>query len=148
MESRAGRELIVRRGGFNDAQVMLEWKGRAGSYALAVADPASVAALKARLAESAPDKARLKGTGHLGQGSGTRRWSSLMIWLTVLPVVLPLLLWGLVVWEHERIASWAVSHVPVSQERKLGEAVFAQARAKLKLVDGPSAALVKESVLA
>ncbi len=137
-------DLVVRRGGFNDAQVMLEWKGRAGSYALAVADPASVAALKARLKQSAPDKAGLKGTGHLGQGSGTRRWSNLMIWLTVLPVVLPLLLLGLVVWEHERIASWAVSHIPVSQERKLGETVFAQARAKLKLVDGPPAALVRE----
>jgi Zn-dependent protease with chaperone function len=48
------------------------------------------------------------------------------------------------VWEHERIATWAVSHVPVSQERKLGEAVFAQTKAKLKLVDGPPAALVKE----
>lgn len=138
------QDINVRRGGFNDAQVLLEWKGRAGSYALAVSNPACVTALKTRLAQSAPDKAGLKGTGHMGQGKGTRRWSGMMIWFTVLPVALPLLLLGLVLWEHERIANWAISHVPVAQERKLGEAVFAQTRAKLKLVDGPSASLVKE----
>ena len=137
-------EINVRRGGFNDKQVLLEWSGRAGKYAIAVSDPASVEALKAQLAKSAPAKAALKGTGQLGKGTGTRSWSSVMIWLTVLPVVLPLLLLGILLWEHDRVANWAISHVPVEQERKLGEAVFAQTRAKLKVVEGPSTAMVRE----
>ncbi len=137
-------EINVRRGGFNDKQVMLEWSGRAGKYAVAVSDPASVAALKAQLDKSAPAKAGLKGTGQMGHGPGTRRWSSAMIWLTVLPVILPLLLLGILLWEHDRIANWAISHVPVAQERKLGEAVFAQTKARLRVVEGPSAAMVRE----
>lgn len=140
----AWNEINARRGGFNDRQVMLEWSGRAGKYAIAVSDPASVAALKAHLEAFAPAKAGLKGTGQLGQGTGTRRWSGVMIWLTVLPVVLPLLLLGILLWEHDRIANWAISHVPVAQERKLGEAVFAQTRSRLKVVEGPSAAMVRE----
>ncbi len=137
-------DINVRRGGFNDRQVLLEWSGRAGKYAIAVSDPASIEALKAQLAKSVPAKAGFKGTGQLGQGTGTRGWSSVMIWLTVLPVVLPLLLLGILLWEHDRIANWAISHVPVAQERKLGEAVFAQTRARLKVVEGPSAAMVRE----
>ena len=137
-------EINVRRGGFNDRQVMLEWSGRAGKYAIAISDPASVAALRAQLETSVPAKAALKGTGQLGHGAGTRRWSSAMIWLTVLPIILPLLLLGILLWEHERIANWAISYVPVEQERKLGEAVFAQTKAKLKLVEGPPAAMVRE----
>jgi Zn-dependent protease with chaperone function len=136
-------EVTVRRGGFNDAHVMLEWSGRAGNYALAVSDPASVAVLQAQLAQSAPAKAGLKG-GSPVRDAGTRRWTRMMLWFTVLPVVLPLLLLGVLLWEHERIAGWAVSHIPVAQERKLGEVVFAQTRAKLRLVEGPPAALVRE----
>jgi Zn-dependent protease with chaperone function len=137
-------EVAVRRGGFNDAQVMLEWRGRAGNYALAVADPASVAALKAQLALSAPAKAGLKGTGQMGTGRGTRRLTGVMIWLAALPVVLPLLLLGILLWEHDRVAAWLVSHIPVAQEKKLGEMVFSQTRARLKLVEGPPAAMVRE----
>ena len=137
-------EVSARRGGFNDSQVMLEWSGRAGKYVLAVSDPACVAALKTELAKSAPDKAGMKGTGQLGSGAGTRRWTSMMLWITILPVVLPLLLLGALLWEHDRIAAWAVSHIPVAQERKLGETVFAQTRARLKLIEGAPAAMVRE----
>ncbi|MBL8383763.1 MAG: M48 family metallopeptidase [Burkholderiales bacterium] len=137
-------EITVRKGGFNDAQVMLEWQGRAGSYALVVSDAAAVAALRAQLAQSAPEKARLRGTGHLGADARTRRWSHLMVWATLLPIVLPIVLLVLLLAEHDRIAAWAVSHVPVAQERKLGEAVFAQAKARLRLVDGPPQAMVRE----
>ena len=136
--------VSVRRGGFNDAQLMLEWKGSAGNYALAVADAAAVAALEAQLAVSAPNKANAKGSGQLGGDIRTRRWSHAMLWFTVLPVALPLLLLGLILWEHERVAAWAVSHIPVAQERKLGEMVFAQTRARLKLVEGPPAAMVRD----
>ena len=137
-------EINVRRGGFNDSQVMLEWAGRGGRYVLAVTDPAALAALKAQLAISAPAKAALKGDGQPRTDGATRRWSQMMLWFTVLPILLPLLLLGILLWEHERIAAWAISHVPVAQERKLGELVFAQTKARIKLVDGPPAAMVRE----
>ena len=47
-------EISVRKGGFNDSQLMLEWSGRSGNYVLAVTDAAAVAAIKAQLAQSAP----------------------------------------------------------------------------------------------
>lgn len=137
-------EVGARRGGFNDAQVMLEWEGRAGRYALAVADPAAVAAIRDRLAESAPDKAKLKGAGGMGAGRGTRRWSHLMLWATVLPILLPVLLIAVLLIEHERVAAWAVSHIPLEQEKKLGALVFEQTRARLKPVEGEALKLVRE----
>lgn len=137
-------EIAVRKGGFNDSQLMLEWSGRSGQYVLAVADAAAVAAIKVRLAQSAPAKAGLQGSGQMGRDAGTRKWSHLMLWLTVSPVLLPLLLLGALLWEHERIAAWAISHVPVAQERKLGEVVFAQTKARLKLIDGPPTAMLRE----
>lgn len=137
-------EINVRRGGFNDSQVMLEWAGPSGRYVLAVTDPDAVAALKAQLAKSAPAKATLKGDGRPRTDGATRRWSRMMLWFTVLPIVLPLLLLGIVLWEHERIAAWAIAQVPVAQERRLGAVVFAQTKARLKLVDGPPAAMVRE----
>lgn len=140
----AWTEINVRRGGFNDSQVMLEWAGKSGRYVLAVTDRQAVAALKAQLAASAPAKATLKGDGTPRTDGATRRWSQMMLWFTLLPIVLPVLLLGILLWQHERIAAWAISHVPVAQERKLGEVVFAQTRARLKLVDGPPAAMVRE----
>ena len=137
-------EINVRKGGFNDSQLMLEWAGRSGKYVLAVTDAAAVMAIKAQLAQSAPAKAGLKGTGQMGRDAGTRKWSHLMLWLALGPILLPLLLLGAVLWEHERIAAWAISHVPVAQERKLGELVFAQTKARLKLVEGPPATMVRE----
>ena len=137
-------EINLRKGGFNDTQLMLEWTGRSGRYVLAVTDAAAVAAIRAQLAQSAPAKAGLKGSGQMGRDAGTRKWSHLMLWLTLGPVLLPLLLLGALLWQHERIAAWAIAHVPVAQERKLGEAVFAQTKAKLKLVEGPPATMVRE----
>jgi predicted Zn-dependent protease len=137
-------EVAVRKGGFNESQLMLEWAGRAGKYALAVTDPAAVATVKAQLAQSAPEKSRIKRGAAMGGDASTRRWSHAMLWMTVLPILLPLVILAGLLIEHERVATWAVSFVPVAQERKLGELVFAQARAKLRPVEGPPAAMVRE----
>lgn len=137
-------EINMRKGGFNDTRLMLEWTGRSGRYVLAVTDAAAVAAIKAQLAQSAPAKAGLKGSGQMGRDPATRKWSHLMLWLTLGPILLPMLLLGALLWQHERIAAWAISHVPVAQERKLGEAAFAQTKSKLKLVEGPPATMVRE----
>lgn len=134
-------EITVRKGGFNDSRLMVEWTGVAGRYALAVADAPDVAVLRAHLREHAPKSAGPAGSGRMGVDGATRAWSHGIFWVTI---VLPMLLLGAIIWEHDRIAGWIVSLAPVAQERKLGEIVFNHTRAKLKLVDGPPAMMVRE----
>jgi predicted Zn-dependent protease len=64
--------------------------------------------------------------------------------LILLFVVVPALALGGLVVEHERVAEWAVSLVPPEQERKLGEFVFEQHKARLRLVEGPAQAMVRD----
>ena len=127
-------EVTVQRRGFNAAQVMLEWPGKAGRYAISVQDPAAIAALaQARPQAPPPRGARADGT--------TRAWVHGVVWATV---VLPLLLLGLVLWQHDHIVGWAVARVPVSEERRIGEMFFEQTRSRLKLVEGEPARMVRE----
>ena len=128
-------EVAVHKTGWDGSQVRLEWQGKAGRYALMLGDPASVAAVRAMLPKgvagiktSRPDRA-------------TRAWLHSMIWLLF---ALPVLALVAVIWQHDRIAGWAVSHIPVEQERKFGEMVFAQQKAKLKLVEGKPLELVRD----
>lgn len=132
--------ITARKGGFNDRHLMLEWQGRAGRYTLAVSDPASIAAARKQI-EATTGKAAVKGGGQMGFDRRTRAWSHGALWVTC---VLPVLLLAGMLWEHERIAGWAVSLAPVEQERKLGAMVFTQAKAKLRLIEGPGANLVRE----
>ena len=67
------------------------------------------------------------------------------IWLLVwIFVVIPVLLLGALVWQHDRIAAWAVARIPVEQEMKLGEIFFSQHKAGLKLIDGPALELLRD----
>ncbi|MFN0164182.1 MAG: M48 family metallopeptidase [Burkholderiales bacterium] len=133
-------DVATRKGGFNDRALLLEWSGRAGRYALSVGDTAAIAAVRARLASAQPQR-QIAGSGVMGQGAATRAWSHAFVWGTI---VLPLLFVGALFWQHERIAAWAVSLIPVAQERKLGEAVFAQAKTRLTLSEGPATNMVRE----
>jgi len=121
--------------GWDGAQLRLEWKGRAGVYSLAVSDAQAIAALKGLAGGKAAAKsARPDGA--------TRSVVHLVIGVTVL---LPLLLFAALVWQHDRIIAWAVSHIPVEQEMKLGEIIFAQHKTGLKLVEsGPALEMVRE----
>lgn len=114
--------------------LMLEWPGSKGHYALSVSDPAAVQAIKALRGQSAPAR-------HKGQDRATRAWLHGALWLTVVGPVLAI---ALLLWQHERIAVWAVDRIPVEQERQLGETVFAQTKAKLKLVEGAPQQLVRD----
>jgi predicted Zn-dependent protease len=133
-------EVAVRKGGFNDGALLIEWTGRAGAYALAVRDAAAKAAVSARLAAAAPHR-KIAGSGVMGQGRATRAWSHAFVWGTI---VLPLVLIAALLWQHDRVAGWVVALVPVEQERKLGELVFAQAKARAPLIDGPATTMVRE----
>lgn len=128
-------EVTLKHQGFNGSQLLIEWPGKSGRYAISVADPAAIKAIAAKGAQKAtPVKvARPDAT--------TRAWSHGLIWVFL---VLPVLLLGLVIWQHERIAEWAVARIPVAQERQLGEMVFSQNKARLKLVEGAPLVMVRE----
>jgi beta-barrel assembly-enhancing protease len=120
--------------GWDGAQMRLEWHGDAGTYALTSGDAQVYAAIKKLAAgkspvqSSQPDRA-------------TRALSHALIGLLV---VLPLLLAAVVVWQHQRIVGWAVGHISIEQEVKLGDIIFNQQKARLKLVEGPPLAMVRE----
>ena len=120
--------------GWDGTQLRLEWKGSAGAYSLMSGDAQLAAAIlilaagKSELRTARPD-------------SATRAWSTALIWISV---VLPLLVLGGIVWQHQRIAAWAVEQISVEQETKLGEIIFSQHKAGLKLVEGESLTMVRE----
>ncbi|BBJ22687.1 M48 family metallopeptidase [Candidatus Nitrotoga sp. AM1P] len=137
----AWRDISVRKGGFNDSQVMIEWQGRAGSYMLTVSDLSSVTTLKAQHKTATQNKENIKTAGAKIQDRATRAWSNAFIWGIFL---LPTLVLIAIIWEHERLAAWAISHVTVTQERKWGEQIFALTKQHLTLAEGPGATMVRE----
>ncbi|HEY4372610.1 MAG TPA: M48 family metallopeptidase [Burkholderiales bacterium] len=112
--------------------LLLEWPGRRGRYAIRVADAAAVRTLEAM---------RPTAFTQPGGDRATRAWVRRLIFGTV---VLPLLLIGLALWQHERIAGWVADQVPVAQERRVGELLFARTKAQLTLVEGPAAQMVRD----
>ena len=130
-------EIAIHKTGWDGSQVRLEWQGRAGRYALMLPDAATVAAVTT-LRKAGGHGASIQAARPDGS---TRAWSNSMIWLTF---VLPVLMVVALLWQHDRIAAWAVSVISVEQERKLGEFVFAQQKAKLRMVEGKPLEMVRE----
>ena len=130
-------DITLTRGGWDGSQLSLGWSGRAGRYTLTLTHKEAISAVTA-LAKHAKGVAPVKRTKADG---ATRVWVHALLWLTF---VLPAAVLVAVLWQHDRIAAWAVSHIPPEQERKLGEMVFAQQKAKLKLVEGKPLDMVRE----
>ncbi len=130
-------DITLTRGGWDGSQLSLAWSGRAGRYTIALTGKTAISAVTA-LAKGAQGASAI--TRATADGT-TRAWSHSMIWLLF---VLPVIALAAVLWQHDRIAAWAVSHIPVAQERKLGEMVFAQQKAKLKLIEGKPLDMVRE----
>lgn len=134
VEVPAWAALQWRRGGFNDAQLFVEWASGVGQYALTVSDPAAQSALLphlkgAREARIAPSR-------------GTRRTS---VGLIITLVGLPILLLVLFLSQTNHIVDWAVSRIPVDTEIKLGRQAFAQQKASLSLQDDhPALPMLRE----
>lgn len=128
------RRITWRRGGFNDAQLIIEWTSDAGAHSLVVQDPAAQTALLAHLA---PDT-----RAGAGPSRATRRASNAVI---ALLLVVPLVLIGLLLTQADHLIDWAVAKIPVETEIRLGREAFAQQRARLVLEDAhPAAAMVRE----
>ncbi len=130
-------DITLTRGGWDGSQLSLAWSGRAGRYTIGLTDKTAINAVAAlaKTAKGAAAVTRARGDG------ATRAWIHALVWTTF---VLPLLALVAVIWQHDRVAAWAVSHIPPEQERKLGEMVFAQQKAKLKLVEGKPLEMVRE----
>ena len=126
--------IELRKSGWDGAQLRLEWKGTAGMYSLSPLDAGTSDALLKYAAGKSPLQSSRS-------DAGTRAWTQALIWLTL---ALPLLLVGAVVWQHDRIAAWAVSHISEEQEAKLGAILFEQQKARLKLVEGPALNMVRD----
>ena len=134
-------DITLTRGGWDGSQLSLSWQAggeRAGRYTITLTDKAAIKAVSAlaKTAQGAGAVTRAKADG------ATRAWSHLVIWFLF---VLPVIALAAVLWQHDRIAAWAVSHIPVEQERKLGAMVFAQQKAKLKLIEGKPLDMVRET---
>lgn len=116
--------LRWRKGGFNDTQLLVEWKADEGDFSLSVGDEASQAALLAHLPGTTRDAS--------GQSRATRTASNTMI---LVLVFLPIVVVGLLIWEADRLIDWAVSNIPVETEIRLGREAFAQQRQGLALAE-------------
>ncbi|MFM9969657.1 MAG: M48 family metallopeptidase [Burkholderiales bacterium] len=120
--------------GWDGAQLRMEWQGAAGTYSLAVSDKQTIAALskfssgKSTIQSVKPDAA-------------TRTVTHTLIWVSLL---LPVLLLAAIFWQHQSIAAWAVSHISVEQESKLGEIIFSQHKNSLKPVEGAPLEMVRD----
>ena len=130
-------DITLTRGGWDGSQLSITWSGRAGRYTIGLTDKNAISAVAAlaKATQGAPAVTRARPDG------ATRVWMHTLVWITF---VLPLIALVAVIWQHDRIAGWAVAQIPPEQERKLGELVFAQQKAKLKLVEGRPLDMVRE----
>lgn len=126
--------LRWRRGGFNDAQLLLDWSGEAGAFSLSIADPAAQADVMRHLAPTA------RATS--GATRGTRRASNAAM---ALLFGLPLLVLALLVWQADRLIDWAVAKIPVETEIRLGREAFTAQRRGLAIAEShPALPMVRE----
>ena len=126
--------IELAKSGWDGSQLRLEWKGSAGAYSLMIGDSEAVAAIR----KFADGKSKFAASG---ADPVTHRLSMALIAITL---ILPLLLIGGIVWQYDRIAAWAVDLVSIEQEAKVGEILFLQQKAGLKLVEGPALEMVKD----
>ena len=129
-------KIALAKSGWDGSQLRLEWTGIAGAYSLIAsaaeshvhAAIAKLAAGKSEVQVAKPDHA-------------TRAWSrGLILFFFVLPVVLV----GAIIWQHDRIVAWGIGLITVEQEAKLGEILFAQQKRGLKLVEGESLTMERD----
>lgn len=113
-----------RRGGFNNSQLLLEWRDDTGHYSLSVADIAVQAALLPHLQAGTREEKR--------RVPGTRRWIGTLVGVFV---GLPLLALILLFTQAGKITEWAVGKIPIETEKKLGAQAFAQYRLSAPLVE-------------
>ena len=126
--------IALAKAGWDGLQLRMEWTGSAGTYSLTSGDAEALATIK----KLSAGKSELQTSK---SDTVTRTWSHVLIWVFV---VLPIMLVGVALWQHDRIIGWMVDLIPVEHEAKLGEVLFAKQKASLKLVEGPALAMVRD----
>lgn len=126
--------LCLRRVGFDESGIEFSWTDVDGSRVVQVLDKESVQALLAlpELASSSQWQALRAGN----RRNSVRRFFG---WNVVAVIVLfPVLLLLAFIWQADRIAAAAASHIPIEQEVELGDRAFEGMAPSLKLIDsGP-----------
>lgn len=128
-------QLRLAASGFNSEQLKFSWQDDNGEFALYV-DDAEARALC--LAGAPPQYARLLIAASRQQRSVDRRFRFGAAVLGLL-LLAPLLLLGLLYLQRDALADWLVQRIPVEQEAQIGEAVLAQSRLSMQLIEsGPA----------
>nr|AOR51157.1 peptidase [uncultured bacterium pAY4-1] len=131
----AATNLSITASGFNAERLKISWQGDDGEYALFV-DNAAARALC--LTEAPPLHAQLILAANQQQRVVERRFRLGGALLAGL-LLLPLLLLGLLYLQQDAIAEWLIQRIPVQQEAQIGEAILAQSRLSMELIEsGPS----------
>lgn len=129
--------LIMIASGFNVEKLKLSWQVDDGEYALFIDN----AAARALCQTGAPALyARHLLAANRQQKVVARRFLLGGVLLVGLLLIPPFLL-GLLYLQQDAIAEWLIQHLPVQQEARIGEAVLAQSRLTMPLIEsGPSVA--------
>jgi Zn-dependent protease with chaperone function len=132
----APERITLRSGGFDGRQWLIAWAAQEGTYSALLQ---SEEALEAFIQLAPPELAR-----QLHQVRTTRSRSTRSFWLILAALaLLALLTLGLLWTNADRLSRWAVSHISVEQEMRLGELGYARLRPTLKLIEqGPVATAV------
>jgi Zn-dependent protease with chaperone function len=128
-------QVELREVGFGRPGVELAWTDGEHRWAAHVLDPDAAARLLAAAPLAALPQARQLHARRTRLTAGRALGASVVAAIVLLPV----LLLALVFWQSERLAGWAIGHVSVDTEVRLGRTAFEDLRAELDLQkEGPA----------
>lgn len=135
-------DLRASAGGFGHDQIILMWGENENTGSLILADKAA----KDIIFAEAPPVLAAKLTQCKKSMNGTRRRMRAGWLVLALFLLSPFIFLGMFVWQSDRVIDWAVGHVSIEDEQKLGDMVFEQYRPTLKLITQGEAPRVIEEI--
>ena len=126
----AYHDLRVSVGGFDHDQIILTWDENEKTGSLTLADKAAQDVLFAE----APPALATKLAQCKKNINGTRQRMRAGWLVLALFLLSPFVLLGVLVWKSDNVIDWAVGHVSIEDEQKLGDMIFDQYRPTLKLI--------------
>lgn len=135
-------QLQLSVGGFNDSVWRFEWQDGQGRWSLALDDTA----LQQQLAAQPPAALASAIAGLRGHQRRHRAVWKLSVGAMLLWFLLPALLLGLLLWNASALTSRLAALVPVTQEQKLGEAIWKTQQRQLRLIENSQANRAIESI--
>ena len=128
-------ELSITASGFNAERLKISWQDDSGEYALFIDNAAARDLCQAGAPGQYAQHLLAAGRQQRGVERRFRLGGTLLAGL----FLLPLFLLGLLYLQQDAIADWLIQRIPVQQEAQIGEAVLAQSRLTMQLIEsGPS----------